>query len=60
MLLRLATKRRQEDAEDDHNGQPERDGSTNYDLYAAFNRTIDGSQIGSGVSQVVVTLYPSR
>lgn len=29
-------------------------------LYAAFNRTIDGNGGGTGVSQVVVTLYPAR
>ncbi|MEZ4733538.1 MAG: VWA domain-containing protein [Caldilineaceae bacterium] len=42
------------------NRQPDRAGTVNYDLYAAFNRTIDGSRSGSGVNQVVVTLYPAR
>ncbi|MDQ3248903.1 MAG: VWA domain-containing protein, partial [Chloroflexota bacterium] len=41
-------------------GQADREGSTNYDLYAAFNRTVDGSSNGRGVSQVVITLYPVR
>lgn len=42
------------------NRQPDREGPVNYDLYAAFNRTIDGERNGSGVSKVLVTLYPSR
>lgn len=29
-------------------------------LYAAFNRTINGAGSGAGVSKVVVTLYPAR
>ncbi len=29
-------------------------------LYAAFNRTISGSQSGSSVSKVVITLYPAQ
>ncbi|MFN8490164.1 MAG: vWA domain-containing protein [Caldilineaceae bacterium] len=42
------------------NGQEDRRGSVNYDLYAAFNRNIAGTVSGSGVTQVVVTLYPAR
>jgi hypothetical protein len=41
-------------------GQLDRAGLANYEIYAAFNRTIDGSSNGSGISQVVVTLYPAR
>jgi hypothetical protein len=41
-------------------GQLDRAGLANYEIYAAFNRTIDGSNSGSGISQVVVTLYPAR
>jgi Mg-chelatase subunit ChlD len=42
------------------NRQPDRTGLVNYDLYAAFNRTIANGETGYGVSQVVVTLYPAR
>jgi hypothetical protein len=41
-------------------GQTDRTGQVNQEIYAAFNRTIDGSSNGRGVSQVVVTLYPAR
>ena len=41
-------------------GQLDRAGLFNYEIFAAFNRTIDGSSNGSGISQVVVTLYPAR
>lgn len=41
-------------------GQLDRAGLANYEIYAAFNRTIDGNSSGSGISQVVVTLYPAR
>ena len=41
-------------------GQLDRIGPEEYDIYAAFNRTIDGDGYGAGVSQVVVTLYPAR
>jgi hypothetical protein len=41
-------------------GQLDRAGLANYEIYAAFNRTIDGSSNGSGISKVVVTLYPAR
>ena len=34
--------------------------SGSYNLYAAFNRTISGADSGSGVSKVVVTIYPAR
>lgn len=37
---------------DQRTGQP--------NLYAAFNRTINGAGSGAGVSKVVVTLYPAR
>jgi hypothetical protein len=40
-------------------GQPDTEGPVNYDIFAAFNRTVgDGSRNGTGVTQVVVTLYP--
>ena len=40
-------------------GQPDGEGRSNYDIFAAFNRTIDsGGRDGSGVSEVVVTVYP--
>lgn len=48
------------------NGQPDREGRVNGDIYAAFNRGIAGARSGSGfrsgggVSKVVVTLYPAR
>lgn len=41
-------------------GQPDWSGPVNQEIYAAFNRTIDGSRSGVGISQVVVTLYPAR
>ena len=38
-------------------GQVDREGPVNYDIYAAFNRVIgDAGRSGSGVSQVVITL----
>ncbi|MEM7126195.1 MAG: vWA domain-containing protein [Chloroflexota bacterium] len=41
--------------------QPDREGRTNYELYAAFNRTIASEgRKGSGVSQVILTVYPRR
>jgi len=42
------------------NGQEDRRGNMNYDIYAAFNRNIAGTVGGSGVTRVVVTLYPVR
>ncbi len=40
-------------------GQPDTEGPVNYDIFAAFNRTVgDFSRNGTGVTQVVVTLYP--
>lgn len=41
-------------------GQPDWSGPVNQEIYAAFNRTIDGSQSGAGISQIVITLYPAR
>lgn len=42
------------------NGQPDSEGPVNYDLYAAFNRTIgDRSRTGSGVFRVIVRLTRS-
>lgn len=41
-------------------GQRDRKGPEDYDLYATFNRTIDGDGHGNGVSEVMVTLYPAR
>ena len=39
--------------------QPDREGPTNYDIFAAFNRTIsERGRTGSGVSEVVITVYP--
>lgn len=38
-------------------GQPDSEGPVNYNIYAAFNRVIDGPyRLGSGVAQVNVTL----
>jgi len=39
------------------NGQPDDEGSVNYDVYAAFNRSMSSSRSGSGVSKV--TIYVS-
>ncbi|CAN5431450.1 hypothetical protein BH10CHL1_BH10CHL1_23500 [soil metagenome] len=41
------------------NGQADRRGSINYDIYASFNGTIAGEATGDGVTKVVVTLYPT-
>lgn len=41
-------------------GQPDREGMVDYTLYAAFNRTINGTNGGIGVTRVVITLYPSQ
>lgn len=39
------------------NGQADSEGSVNYDIYAAFNRVIDGNyRIGAGVGQLTVCL----
>lgn len=38
-------------------GQPDTEGLVNYDIYAAFNRSISSSRPGSGVSKV--TIYVS-
>jgi hypothetical protein len=39
------------------NGQPDWEGSVNYDIYAAFNRTINNaSRSGAGVSRVIIIL----
>ena len=40
-------------------GQPDSEGPVNYDIYAAFNRTIySAGRDGSGVTEVTVTLHP--
>ncbi|PYQ11732.1 MAG: hypothetical protein DMH00_07515 [Acidobacteria bacterium] len=40
-------------------GQADTEGPVNYDIFAAFNRTVyDASRNGTGVTQVIVTLYP--
>ncbi|HEY0738470.1 MAG TPA: hypothetical protein VGD69_26360 [Herpetosiphonaceae bacterium] len=41
-------------------GQYDSEGSVNYDIYAAFNRTVAyrADRLGSGVTSVGVTLYP--
>lgn len=40
-------------------GQSDREGRTNYDIFAAFNRTVsDAGRSGVGASKVVLTLYP--
>jgi|GEM_PF-480627 len=40
-------------------GQSDREGRTNYDIFAAFNRTIsDAGRSGVGASKVIMTLYP--
>lgn len=36
------------------NGQPDQEGPVNYDIYAAFNRSIYSSRPGSGVSKVTI------
>lgn len=39
------------------NGQPDTEGPVNYDIYAAFNRSIDGIyRPGSGVSKVTISV----
>lgn len=41
------------------NGQPDTEGPVNYDIYAAFNRVVNGNyRIGSGVGKVTVCLLP--
>lgn len=42
------------------NGQPDREGASNHELYVAFQRTIAGGHDGAGMTQVVITLYPSQ
>ena len=38
-------------------GQPDTEGPVNYDIYAAFNRSVDGVyRPGTGVAQVIITL----
>ena len=40
-------------------GQSDREGRTNYDIFAAFNRTVsDAGRSGVGASRVILTLYP--
>jgi hypothetical protein len=40
------------------NNQADSQGTRNYDIYAAFNRVVDGNyRSGTGASQVTVTLY---
>ena len=40
-------------------GQPDSEGPVNYDVYAAFNRTIGAAwRNGSGVTKVTVILLP--
>jgi len=40
-------------------GQPDSEGPVNYDIYAAFNRTIySAGRDGSGVTEVILTLHP--
>jgi hypothetical protein len=42
------------------NGQTDSEGPVNYNIYASFNRVIDGNyRIGSGVGEVTVTLSSS-
>jgi hypothetical protein len=42
-------------------GQPDWEGEVNYDIYAAFNRVIDGPyRRGRGVSKVVIILKPGN
>lgn len=41
------------------NGQPDTEGPVNYNIYAAFNQSIDGDyRPGTGVGRVTVTLLP--
>ncbi len=42
------------------NGQEDRQGASNNDIYAAFNRSIVGNTTGAGVAKVVMTLYPAQ
>jgi len=42
------------------NRQPDREGVVNQEIYAAFNRVIAGGRDGSGVTRVVITLYPGQ
>lgn len=39
-------------------GQRDDSGAVDYDLYAAFNRTIAGGERGAGVERVTITLLP--
>lgn len=39
-------------------GQRDASGAADYDIYAAFNRTIAGGERGAGVEEVTVTLLP--
>ena len=39
-------------------GQRDDSGAVDYDIYAAFNRTIAGGERGAGVEQVTITLLP--
>ncbi|MCX6046148.1 MAG: VWA domain-containing protein, partial [Chloroflexi bacterium] len=41
------------------NGQADRLGSNNYDIYAAFNCPVVCNTAGAGVTKVVITLYPA-
>lgn len=41
-------------------GQPDREGAVNYDIYAAFNQTVNGESQGAGVRTVLITLSPAR
>ncbi|MEZ4717116.1 MAG: hypothetical protein R2851_13675 [Caldilineaceae bacterium] len=38
-------------------GQSDREGPVNFDIYAAFNRNITGDRLGVGVRNVTVTLF---
>lgn len=40
--------------------QPDAEGPTNYDIYAAFNQVIDGSRTGRGIEEVTITLIPAK
>ena len=42
------------------NGQSDHEGVVNYELYAAFNRTIARGHSGNGVAQVIITLIPAQ
>ncbi|NLI76090.1 MAG: hypothetical protein GX442_06565 [Candidatus Riflebacteria bacterium] len=39
-------------------GQDDKEGPVNYDLFAGFNRVVQGGRTGTGVKRVRITLFP--